>query len=984
MPELFRGTGERPPVDAARDRRGSLGPGVWGVPPGADFPEAVAAALIAAGRGRPPEDLARVRILVNSGRMRRRLRERFGARRPLLLPRIGLVGESPGGEPAGTLRSRLELARLVAALIEREPGLAPRTAAFDLAETLMRLADEMQVEGVGAEALERLDPGPHAAHWQRSLAFLRILAPLLADPSNSAGGRLRAAIRARIDAWTRDPPATPVIVAGSTGSRGAILDLMAAVKALPQGLLILPGYDADLPEAVWRRLMAAGAEAEDHPQYRFARLMVRLGIGPGDVRPLPGALAPCPARGRLVSLALRPAPVTHQWREEGARLADLDDATGRVALIEAPSPRIEAVAIALRLRRAVEDGTVAALVTPDRALGRRVAAALDRWGIEPDDSAGRPLGLTAPGRLLRQTAELFGQRLTGDALLALLKHPLVASGANRGEHLRRTRGLELRLRARGPAFPEAGSFRGEDDPWSDWIAATLFVDLPAEATLAQRVAGHLALVEALAAGPGGPDAGALWEAEPGRRARQAMEELRAAADTYGATSPAEYAALLTAHLTGEVREASGPRPDVMILGTLEARVGGAGLVVLGGLNEGTWPAVPPPDPWLNRRLRAEAGLLLPERQVGLSAHDFQQAVAAPEVVLARSVRDAEAETVPSRWLNRLTNLLAGLPTVGGPDALAAMHDRGAAWVAAAEALDRAPPVRAARRPSPRPPVAARPRALSVTQITTLIRDPYAVYARSVLGLRPLRPLRAEPDPLLRGKVLHLVMERFAATPPEDDPRAAAARLMRLAEATLAEEVAWPVARRLWLGRLRRAAAWLVAEERRRRDAGTPVLTEERQRWTVPGIEFTLVGQPDRVERLTAGGYAVVDYKSGPIPTKKEMTHFDRQLLLGAAMVEGGAFPEVPPAPVAEVAYIPIGGAAGARSYRLPFRDRDVHFDVPGTLDGLRRMIADYDRRATGYTARRAPARSEWRGDYDHLARFGEWEDSDDAVPEEVG
>jgi ATP-dependent helicase/nuclease subunit B len=37
-----------------------------------------------------------------------------------------------------------------------------------------------------------------------------------------------------------------------------------------------------------------------------------------------------------------------------------------------------------------------------------------------------------------------------------------------------------------------------------------------------------------------------------------------------------------------------------------------------------------------------------------------------------------------------------------------------------------------KRPSPRPPVAARPRSLSVTEIKTLIRDPYAIYARHVL------------------------------------------------------------------------------------------------------------------------------------------------------------------------------------------------------------------------------------------------------------
>ncbi len=689
---------------------------------------------------------------------------------------------------------------------------------------------------------------------------------------------------------------------------------MAEVARLPQGALILPGYDFGQPAEVWRGLAEAGEAGEDHPQYRFARLLDRLAIGPEDVRPWPGADAPCRSRNRLISLALRPAPVTHQWRTEGPRLTDLDAATSGVALVEAPSPRVEAATIALRLRRAVADGQTAALVTPDRELGRRVTAALGRWGIEPDDSAGRPLGQSAPGRMLRHTAALFAHRLTAETLLILLKHPLVASGSDRGEHLRRTRNLELRLRKKGPPFPTQDALAAwRDDAWTEWVAATVFAELPPDAPLAERVMRHLSLAEALAAGPCGVGAGRLWEEEAGRRTREAMDEMTRAADAGGPMSATEYEALLFAHLSGEVREATGPHPGVMIHGTLEARVAGADLVILGGLNEGIWPPTPAPDPWLNRRMRADAGLLLPERQVGLSAHDFQQAVAAREVMLTRSIRDAEAETVPSRWLNRLQNLLNGLDGVGGPAALSAMQARGTAWLAAAQRHGERPPVRPAARPSPRPPIGARPRHLSVTRIATLVRDPYSVYAKAILGLGALPPLRAEADAAQRGQVLHLIMERFVEDGPDVDLRTAADRLDRIAAATLEDEVPWPVARRLWRGRLRRVAPWLVAEEARRRQHGVPTVTEERREWPVPGLDFTLVGQPDRVDRLYSGGYAVVDYKSGKVPSKKEIMSFDRQLLLGAAMVEGGAFPGLASERVSEVAYISLGGRGSCRA-----------------------------------------------------------------------
>ena len=131
------------------------------------------------------------------------------------------------------------------------------------------------------------------------------------------------------------------------------------------------------------------------------------------------------------------------FRSNGPKLGDLAAATKDMTLIEAASPRAEALAIALILRKAAEDGRTAALITPDRGLTRQVAAALDRWRILPDDSAGRPLALSAPGRFLRHVAGLFGQRLTAEALLTLLKHPLTATGADRGLHLKLTRDLEL-------------------------------------------------------------------------------------------------------------------------------------------------------------------------------------------------------------------------------------------------------------------------------------------------------------------------------------------------------------------------------------------------------------------------------------------------------------------------------------------------------------------------------------------------------------
>jgi double-strand break repair protein AddB len=768
---------------------------------------------------------------------------------------------------------------------------------------------------------------------------------------------------------------------------------MEAIAALPQGALVLPGFDFYTPAPVWGQ-MDDVLTAEDHPQYRFRRIMERLSISPEKIRPWTDVASPSTSRNALVSLALRPAPVTDQWLQDGPALTDLRQATADVTLIEAPSARIEALAIALVLREAADRGVTAALITPDRNLSRQVTAALDRWAILPDDSAGRPLGLSPPGRLLRQIAGLFGEKLTSDKVLALLKHPLTASGGARGPHLRFTRELELSLRKYGPAFPTAESLelwaKSRPEPealaWAQFVAEAIGgLETVPKGTLLAHVELHLGRAERLARGTIAQGAGALWEMAAGQEALRQMQTLLAEAPYGGHFSAAEYDDLFTAFLSkGEVREPLQSHPNIMIWGTLEARVQGADLVILGGLNDGVWPGLPDPDPWLNRRMRKDAGLLLPEREIGLSAHDFQQAIAAPQVVLSRSSRDAEAETVPSRWLNRLFNLMSGLPDNHGPEALRHMTEKGDAWLRLAHAMEQPtdsmkadPRLLPARRPAPQPPVTARPDRLSLTRISTLIRDPYAIYAKYILRLTPLDPLRATPDPRDRGTIFHDILQRFVLERPISETRSAARdRLLDIADQVLATETPFPAARVLWRARMERAAEHFLTQDGKH--GGVPIVVETKGTLAVESTGFTLFGIPDRIDRLPDGRLHLIDYKTGTPPTPAQQDHFDKQLRLTAALVEKGGFTSLGAEEVALISYIGLG--AGQKVEDTPRDD----LDLDSEWDRFVTLITRYAQRQTGYVARRALFEDRFDGDYDHLSRYGEWQMSDRAVPEPVG
>ncbi|GHF35276.1 double-strand break repair protein AddB [Seohaeicola zhoushanensis] len=966
-------------------------PRVFALPSGADFPAELLAGLDARLAGQPPEAAARVHLIVNTQRMARRIRALQDAGPPRLLPLLSLITDlsalaptMPVPEANSGLRRRLQLAQLVSLLLDRQPDLAARASIYDLADSLAGLMDEMAEEGVAPGTLHGLDVADMSGHWARALTFIGI-----AEGYAEADGALdparvqRQAVEALIERWAVDPPRHPVVIAGSTGSRGTTLMLMEAVARLPQGAVILPGFDIDQPGTVWADLLRTSG-AEDHPQYRFAHLMDRLDLTPGDIAGWTDTPPPAPARNRLVSLALRPAPFTDAWLDEGPRLGDLGAATGAMTLVEAPDPRSEALAIALRLREAAETGQTAALITPDRMLTRRVTAALDRWGIVPDDSAGMPLHLSPPGRFLRHVAALFCERLTAEALITLLKHPLCHSGPERNQHLVNSRNLELHLRRHGPAFPDGPSLAAyahtlETPPaaWLDWLAAGFFTQpVSGELALTDWVARLRQLAELLAAGSSGPGSGGLWEQAAGREVLKTLTALETEAAHGGAMAARDFSDLLGALLQAgeEVRDRDKPHPGILIWGTLEARVQGAELLILGGLNDGSWPEVARPDPWLNRALRLQAGLLLPERRIGLSAHDFQQAIAAPEVWLTRAIRSDDAETVPSRWLNRLTNLLDGLPGTG-KEALAGMRQRGKHWLDLAEAAEEAPRIEGARRPSPRPPVEARPRRLSITEIKTLIRDPYAIYARHVLRLNPLDPLAMEPDAALRGNVVHDILEAFIKEVRDDAGLLTAERLLDHCARVLESDVPWPAARRLWLARLRRIAGDFVAAEQGRQALARPEHLEIKVRVPLPGVDFMLTGRADRIDVDAEGNLLIYDYKTGHVPTAKEQKHFDKQLLIEAALAERGLFPEIPAAPVAAALFLGIGSSLSEQPAPL---DEESATEV---LAKLVLLIRQYHRAEQGFTARRMLFKDSDRGNYDHLARFGEWDASDEAAPE---
>lgn len=920
------------------------------------------------------------------------------------------------------LERRLVLTRLVMAWAEAQrrtgsgegrlqpfAGVSARTPAqaARLGADLAKLMDAVETENASLAGLDGLVPESLSEHWQTTLEFLKIVTETwpaylgergLTSPMTRRN-RLVLAEAARLAAR---PPTGPVVVAGVTGSVPATAELMRSVSRLPQGAIVLPALDQRLDAETWAALTDGDT---GHPQLGLRTLLERLGHSREHVTVLPGcSLSPGRAlRNDVVAQAMRPAATTVRWRTFASTVEKtaVADALAGVSLIEASREQDEAEAIALILREALETpGRTAALVSPDRLLARRVVTRLQSWGVRVDDSAGRPFAKTVPGAFLDLVAEAISSDFAPAELMALLKHPLTRLGLPVGQMRRAARALEIAAfrsmyLGRGLAGVEAAIERAALEASSgarrdrairrlwdaDWTAirdltrrlqlATIplavHFDKRNSVPLATLAAAHIEVAEAFARPAEEGQPSLLWQGEAGEAAAKLFAGLMDEAMPAPLLMATDYPEFYRCLISGEsVRPRVPVHPRLSIWGPFEARLQQADVMVLGSLNEGTWPTATEPGAWLNRTMRKALGLPPPEEEIGRAAHDFTTFLGADRVFLTRATKVDGAPTVPSRWLMRLRALLGGL---GLNDVLTA-REPWLAWGRARNHVEQRHPVAA---PEPRPPLALRPRRASVSDVEQWIKNPYAIFARHVLGLEILSPLGAEPGPREKGQVVHEALSRFAARYPEHLPSNVAAELLRAAQEVLQELVGHPRVAAFWLPRLARFADWFAETEPARRVCVDRIVAEVGGELVLeaPAGPFTLRARADRID-ATGMGLIITDYKTGALPNDKSvLVGSAPQLPLEAAIVTAGGFERVPARPVLALRYIRATGAEPAGEERV-VNAGDVGALAGDALQGLTRLVARFDDPATPY---RAVRRARFKYDYDsyaHLARVAEW------------
>ncbi|MFC3050371.1 double-strand break repair protein AddB [Kordiimonas pumila] len=981
-----------------------VGPRIYTIDPNHSFVDSLAAGLLEMAKG-DALALAGMTVLLPNRRAQRSLQEAFLRileHKTTLLPvmrpigdveddDISFLGVGLGLDPSTFLPPIAAERRqaLLMQLVMKWQGAGgghetPSPAqSWRLAADLAKLMDQVDTEGLPYEKLADLVPENLAQHWEITLEFLKIVtetwpAVLAAEGASNPVQYRDQMLAVLADAWQNTPPKGPIIAAGSTGSIPATARLLSVVARLPEGMVVLPGFDCGMTDDIWDAIDPAHPLKSSHPQTAMKNLLLEMGASRHEVAPWPVG-GNTGSRTMFFRDALLPAALTPAWRT--MPYVDIPDSElfAGVRSIVTPTRREEADAIAVLMREVLETpGKTAALVTPDRQLARHVRASLGRWQIEIDDSGGDRVLNTVPGRLFALIADAAVADFAPVALLALLQHPLVSFGSTRAEFLEMLRRLDkyvlrgvrpagglggLLDRAAEVAADSNAPFTGADLAILtelEKVFAPFAGSLSLETSLAELLNQHILVAEELAKTIEASGEHVLWQGEAGQALADAISALVAETGSVPAASAEGYAPLFAEMLAGVmVRPVWRRHPRLSIWGPLEARLQRADVMILGGLNEGVWPTEMQPDPWMNQSMRQAFGLPPLTRRIGQSAHDFVQAASGGTVYLTRAEKVDGSPTVPSRWWYRIEALS------GRSVPLAARYHR---W---AEQLAHVPHTVPSAPPAPKPPLDARPKRLSVTQVENWMRDPYGLYAKKILNLYELDPVDDRPNAAKKGVLLHEALECFLKEPGPRFQQEGLQRLIAIGHRVFEPVLNQPAVYAFWWPRFMQIAEWFVAHEEERMQAYAVAAIEVYGERSVPGTDFTVFAIADRIDVDTrADTLAVIDYKTGGVPSAKTIAAgYAPQLPLEAWIAESGGFKGVPAKAVSDLVFWKLSGGTPVQEQKRPIKDID--HSVQAAAEGLARLIDAFSRETTPYLSNPLPSEAGY-GTYDHLARVKEW------------
>ena len=982
---------------------------IFNMPIGVSFVDELARTLLSQA-GDNKAHLADYIVLLPSRRACRSLRDAFlriTEGKPLILPRMQPIGDVNAEEleifsaldteisdeifdipdAISPLHRQILLAKIITAVAQKTSDTVFANSyiqALSLAAELGNLLDEVQTENLSFDDLKGIvEEKEFAKHWEITIDFLSIITEHwpkilkeeeLIDPAE----RRNILLKKQAELWNKNPPKQKIIVAGVTGSIPAVRDLIRTIAKIDNSMIVLPAFDSGMSDDDWADI------SYEHPQYYLKLLLEHLKISDRKkIKNWPISNYKKPKVDYLIREAMRPAVTTDNWQNLTTKQID-ETIFSSISKIDCKTSQEEALVIALAMREALETPQkTAVLVTPDRKLAKRVKAQLSRWEITCDDSAGSSLSETYIGKWLLLGADAIQKEFSSVSILAFLKHKFTYIGLSKDIISEWLSKFEIDI-LRSADVLNCDDIYDLLDLYDKKIDVDSLVtdslrkaisefhaniDIEHRYSVNKWLEAHIKLSEELAKTTDTGGENILWRGEAGEKAAELIHNILELSELIPELTCSEYVAFLdNMFKTTVVRPKYNTHPRLSILGQIEARLFQADLIIIGGVNEGVWPRDVGHDPWMSNAMRKSYGLPPIETGIGIDAHDFIQLISANEVIITRADNIDGSPTVPSRWLLRMDTVMQAVGLDWPENKLEIYAKNIDAYLGNIEPYS---------RPMPTPPAALRPRRLSVTAIEKLMRDPYSIYARYILGLKPLDDLEREFGPAERGQLIHKILERFISQyctngVPED----AIERLIECGREEFTKMELPAEIHIFWWARFERMAEALIKNEIKWQEENKPKLQEAYAEWklNIDNTEFIINARADRIDMLKNDNKAVIiDYKTGSEPNISDIeTGYSPQLPLEAVMLEKGCFEGISNVKVSDFQVWKLSGSINEAFKAKKYNKNQVKTAIVNAEKGIEDLLMTFVNDETPYIAVPNSDKAPKYNDYEDLERVLEW------------
>lgn len=799
-------------------------------------------------------------------------------------------------------------------------------------DELLEVIDVFTLEHAQLDLIQTSVSGQYDEFWLKSLAFLDIVLkqypPILAHMQKTDPKR-EYQLRALefVEKLKHISSNQIYVLAGSTGSVKSTALMMSALARHSHGAVVLPSFDVELDANTWDLIAqekTQNARLMTHPQYYMSHFVHSLGLVPQDVVQLCQNPSKDSADFReLIALGFRPSEGHSHWQQQLKTLSkrsDFGQLGQHLTYIEASHLDEEAQAIACILRNALEDQkTKAMVITPNRILGMRIQEALRKFGVHVSDSAGVPLNKTRAAQLLLEAIGLAfepGPLALDSFLFYKPKFQIEPSPTPELLDLLNVVGCHhLKWKSWEQLFAELHQLKQPENlKYGHRAMRKLTPELLEQITALlssvyaifqplYSVQSHhwTTSIEHLFCSIVDP------KIEGYDQVLAFLEHLKSCAQ-YLTFDPKQLRAMLDLLLSAETAyDLNEEHPQLRILGPIEARLMHADVVILAGLNEGEWPGQVDAGAFLNRALLKSIGLSLPERTVGLQAHDFYCALFGEQVYLTRSRKNGGQPQSISRFLERL-ELVFG-------EHWLSIAARGEPWLRLARTLDLPEQYQtfSLSKPTPKAPLARKKLYFSVSELDHLMRDKYSYFASAILHLQPIDDGQDDNPSTAFGQMVHEGLAHckdIFLNPPSDhhDLIEYIMSCFKKAGETLQIE---PLIQQSWQMRLDHIARWLCTQILMQAPDIEDIHLETSGRYgwtTTSGINVSMSARADRIDLLKDGRVRLIDYKTGAeINLSKMKIGLKAQLPLEAFILQNNGFDGLSSAPIASLNYIFLKG-----------------------------------------------------------------------------